>query len=60
MVSFFLIRYERGRRHLPEAFRHEIAETRWLSLAEAPRLLAYRGERRWPTALAILDGDQGV
>ena len=62
MVSFFLIRYERGRLgHLPEAFRHEIAETRWLSLAEAPRLLAYRGEREMAErALAILDGDHGV
>ena len=46
VVSFFLVRYERGRLgELPEAFRHEIAEVRWLPLEEAPRLLAYGGER---------------
>jgi 8-oxo-dGTP pyrophosphatase MutT (NUDIX family) len=46
VVSFFLIRYVRGRLgDVPEAFRHEVAETRWLPLAEAPRLLSYKGER---------------
>jgi hypothetical protein len=30
---------------VPEAFRHEVAEARWLPLDDAPRLLAYRGER---------------
>ena len=46
VVSFFLVRYEGGRLgDIPAAFRHEIAEVRWLPLAEAPRLLAYRGER---------------
>jgi 8-oxo-dGTP pyrophosphatase MutT (NUDIX family) len=46
VVSFFLIRYVRGRLgDVPEAFRHEVAEARWLPLAEAPRLLSYRGER---------------
>jgi 8-oxo-dGTP pyrophosphatase MutT (NUDIX family) len=46
VVSFFLVRYERGRLgDLPEAFRHEVAEVRWLPLEEAPRLLAYEGER---------------
>src|SRR4051794_33569176 len=46
VVSFFLVRYERGRLGaLPEAFRHEVAEARWLPLDEAPRLLAYGGER---------------
>jgi 8-oxo-dGTP pyrophosphatase MutT (NUDIX family) len=46
VVSFFLVRYERGRLGaLPEAFRHEVAEVRWLPLDEAPRLLAYGGER---------------
>jgi 8-oxo-dGTP pyrophosphatase MutT (NUDIX family) len=46
VVSFFLVRYERGRLGvLPEAFRHEIAEVRWLPLDEAPQLLAYGGER---------------
>jgi 8-oxo-dGTP pyrophosphatase MutT (NUDIX family) len=46
VVSFFLVRYERGRLGaLPEAFRHEVAEVRWLPLDDAPRLLAYGGER---------------
>jgi 8-oxo-dGTP pyrophosphatase MutT (NUDIX family) len=46
VVSFFLVRYEGGRLgNLPEAFRHEVAEVRWLPLDEAPRLLAYRGEQ---------------
>jgi 8-oxo-dGTP pyrophosphatase MutT (NUDIX family) len=46
IVSFFLVRYEGGRLGaLPEAFRHEVAEVRWLPLAEAPGLLAYGGER---------------
>ncbi len=46
IVSFFLIRYSRGRLgELQEAFRHEVAEVRWLPLEQAPRLLAYRGDR---------------
>ena len=46
VVSFFLVRYESGRLgEIPAEFRHEVAEARWLPLAEAPRLLAYRGER---------------
>ena len=46
VVSFFLVRYEDGRLgDIPEAFRHEVAEVRWLPLDEAPALLAYRGER---------------
>jgi 8-oxo-dGTP pyrophosphatase MutT (NUDIX family) len=46
VVSFFLVRYEGGRLGvLPEAFRHEVAEARWLPLDEAPKLLAYGGER---------------
>ena len=46
VVSFFLVRYEGGRLgDIPEEFRHEVEEARWLPLAEAPNLLAYRGER---------------
>jgi 8-oxo-dGTP pyrophosphatase MutT (NUDIX family) len=46
VVSFFLVRYGSGRLGdvLPE-YRHEIADVRWLPLDEAPRLLAYAGER---------------
>ena len=46
VVSFFLVRYRRGRLgDLPEHSAHEVEEVRWLPLDEAPRLLAYRGER---------------
>jgi 8-oxo-dGTP pyrophosphatase MutT (NUDIX family) len=46
VVSFFLVRYEAGRLgEIPEAFRHEVADVQWLPLDDAPRLLAYRGER---------------
>jgi 8-oxo-dGTP diphosphatase len=46
VVSFFLVRYVRGRLgDIPDRFRHEVAETRWLPLDEAPRLLSYKGER---------------
>jgi 8-oxo-dGTP pyrophosphatase MutT (NUDIX family) len=46
VVSFFLVRYESGRLgEVPEAFRHEVAEVKWLPLEEAPRLLAYGGEK---------------
>ncbi len=46
VVSFFLVRYEDGRLgDIPEAFRHEVADVRWLPLDDAPAILAYRGER---------------
>ena len=46
VVSFFLVRYVRGRLgDIPDHFRHEVAEARWLPLDEAPKLLSYKGER---------------
>ena len=46
IVSFFLLRYTGGRLgDIAEEHRHEVAETRWLPLEEAPRLLSYGGER---------------
>jgi 8-oxo-dGTP pyrophosphatase MutT (NUDIX family) len=42
VVSFFLLRYRRGRL-APDA--NEVAEVRWLPLEDASRLLAYGGER---------------
>jgi len=46
VVSFFLVRYVRGRLgDLSEAFRHEVAEVRWVPLEEAPKLLTYGGEK---------------
>ena len=46
VVSFYLLRYRSGRiGELPAQYAHEVAEARWLPLDEAPRLLAYGGER---------------
>jgi len=46
VVSFYLLRYSSGRLgDIPPEHAHEVAETRWLPLDEAPSLLAYRGER---------------
>ena len=46
IVSFYLVRYSRGRLgDLDTRHRHEVADVRWLPLDEAPRLLAYSGER---------------
>lgn len=46
VVSFFLLRAGRGRiGAIDEAMRVEVADARWLPLEEAPRLLAYGGER---------------
>jgi len=46
VVSFFLLRAGRGRiGEIDESMRIEVAEARWLPLEDAPRLLAYGGER---------------
>lgn len=46
IVSFYLVRYRRGRiGDVTPEHAHEVEEARWLPLEEAPRLLAYRGER---------------
>jgi 8-oxo-dGTP pyrophosphatase MutT (NUDIX family) len=46
IVSFYLLQAGRGRLgEIEERMRVEVAEARWLPLDEAPRLLAYGGER---------------
>jgi 8-oxo-dGTP pyrophosphatase MutT (NUDIX family) len=57
VVSFYLLRYSRGRLgDLPPATAHEVAEARWLPLEEAPKLLAYKGEREMAEkAIEVLD-----
>ena len=46
VVSFFLARAGRGRiGQLPAGMEIEVAEARWLALADGHRLLAYKGER---------------
>jgi 8-oxo-dGTP pyrophosphatase MutT (NUDIX family) len=62
VVSFFLVRYESGKLgEIPEEFRHEVADVRWLPLDDAPRLLAYEGERRLAEkAIAVLAGEEEI
>src|SRR2546428_13252291 len=49
VVSFFLFRYRAGRLgNIQAEHLHEVAEARWLPLDEAPKLLAYKGERQMP------------
>jgi 8-oxo-dGTP pyrophosphatase MutT (NUDIX family) len=46
VVTFFLVRYSSGRLGaIAPEFEDEVAEVRWLPLDDAPRLLAYAGER---------------
>jgi 8-oxo-dGTP pyrophosphatase MutT (NUDIX family) len=46
IVSFYLLRAGRGRiGDIEERMRIEVDEARWLPLDDAPRLLAYGGER---------------
>ncbi len=56
VVSFYLLRYSSGRLgDVPPEHAHEVAEVRWLPLEEAPKLLAYKGEREMAEkALAAL------
>src|SRR6185437_841118 len=58
IVSFFLLRYTGGRLgDLPPETAHEVDEVRWLPLDEAPKLLAYGGERQMAErALAFVQG----
>ena len=58
VVSFYLLRYSNGRLgDIAEEFRHEVAETRWLPLEDAPELLAYKTERDMAAKAAELLGD---
>jgi 8-oxo-dGTP pyrophosphatase MutT (NUDIX family) len=46
IVSFYLFRYARGRLgDIPPEHAHEVDAASWLPLEDAPRLLAYGGER---------------
>lgn len=47
IVSFYLLRYESGRiDNIAEEMRVEVARAKWIRLEEAPKLLAYRGEKQ--------------
>ena len=57
IVSFYLAYATRGRiGELPAGMEVEVADVRWLPLEDAPRLLAYKGEREMGArAFELLD-----
>jgi 8-oxo-dGTP pyrophosphatase MutT (NUDIX family) len=61
VVSFYLVRAGRGRiGGLPPGMEREAAEARWLPLEDAPRLLAYGGERDMARAALEALGNEAV
>jgi 8-oxo-dGTP pyrophosphatase MutT (NUDIX family) len=61
IVSFYLVRYSAGRLgDITDEFRHEVAETRWLPLEDAPQLLTYKGEREMAAKALQLIGERAV
>jgi 8-oxo-dGTP pyrophosphatase MutT (NUDIX family) len=47
IVSFYLLRYQSGRiDNISQEMRIEVGRALWVRLEEAPRLLAYRGEKQ--------------
>jgi 8-oxo-dGTP pyrophosphatase MutT (NUDIX family) len=47
IVSFYLLRYESGRiDNIADEMRIEVARATWVRLEDAPKLLAYRGEKQ--------------
>ena len=47
IVSFYLLRYESGRiDNIADEMRVEVARASWVPLEDAPKLLAYRGEKQ--------------
>jgi 8-oxo-dGTP pyrophosphatase MutT (NUDIX family) len=47
IVSFYLLRYESGEiDHISADMRVEVARASWVKLEDAPKLLAYKGEKQ--------------
>jgi 8-oxo-dGTP pyrophosphatase MutT (NUDIX family) len=47
IVSFYLLRYESGRiDNIADEMRVEVARAKWVRLEDAPKLLAYGGEKQ--------------
>jgi 8-oxo-dGTP pyrophosphatase MutT (NUDIX family) len=61
VVSFYLLRYSRGRLgEIPPEHQIEVEAVRWLPLEEAPRLLAYGGEREMAEKALAFIGEHGL
>ncbi len=61
IVSFYLLRAGRGRLgDIDERMRIEVDEARWLPLADAPKLLAYGGERQMAEKALAFVRDNGL
>ena len=61
IVSFYLFRYAHGRLgDIPAEHAHEVDATRWLPLEDAPRLLAYGGEREMAERARRLLAEEAV
>jgi 8-oxo-dGTP pyrophosphatase MutT (NUDIX family) len=59
VVSFFLAHARGGRiGDLPAGMEVEVAEARWLPLADGPKLLAYKGEREMAARAAETLGSE--
>ena len=58
IVSFYLLRYESGRiDDVTDEMRVEVARAKWVRLEDAPKLLAYGGEKQMARrALQFLEG----
>jgi 8-oxo-dGTP pyrophosphatase MutT (NUDIX family) len=60
VVSFYLARAHGGKiGNLPPGMEREVAEARWLPLADGPVLLAYRGEKDMARRALELLGEDG-
>ncbi len=47
IVSFYLLRYQSGRiDHIADEMRVEVGRAKWVRLGDAPKLLAYGGEKQ--------------
>ncbi len=61
IVSFYLFRYAHGRLgDIPTEHAHEVDAARWLPLEDAPRLLAYGGEREMAERARRLLAEEAV
>lgn len=54
IVTFYLLKYESGNiDDISDAMRIEVARAKWIRLLDAPKLLAYRGEKQMARQAAL-------